>query len=171
MVYTVDEGRGGQMKLYLETTVFNYYFDSQRNGHDDTVRLFEEIQAGIHEAYTSGYTFDELDAAPEPKRSRMLALLGEFGITMLDATNESDTLAALYFEANIIPERFAYDSAHIAIASIHKLDCIISYNFKHINRIKTKLLTNRINSERNYGNAVICTAKEVLDDEYQQDSE
>jgi hypothetical protein len=35
----------------------------------------------------------------------------------------------------------------------------------HINRAKTKLLTGRINSEKGYGAIVICTAKEVLDDE------
>ena len=30
------------MKLYLETIMLNYYFDNQRYGHADTVRLFEE---------------------------------------------------------------------------------------------------------------------------------
>jgi hypothetical protein len=155
------------MKLYLETTAFNYFFD-ERPGHDDVVRLFDEIRAGKHEAYTSGYTVEELDVAPEPKRSNMLALIKDYGITVFDPTDESDNLAALYISANIIPERFDYDSAHIAVASINRLDCIISYNFKHINRVKTKLLTGRINSKHNYGTVVICTAREVLDDEYQQ---
>lgn len=154
------------MKLYLETTAFNYYFD-ERPGHDDVVKLFEEIRAGKHEAFTSGYAIEEMDVAPEPKRSNMLALITEYGITVLDTTDESDNLAALYISAKVIPERFEYDSAHIAVASINGLDCIVSYNFKHINRVKTKLLTGRINSVHNYGTVVICTAKEVLDDEYQ----
>jgi predicted nucleic acid-binding protein len=158
------------MKLYLETTVFNYYFDTERPGHEETVRLFEEIRAEKHEAYTSGYTVDELEAAPEPKRSNMMALLDEYGIAVLDITAESRNLAALYVDKKIIPARFRLDGAHIAIASIHNLDCIISYNFQHINRVKTKLLTGRINSEHHYGTAVICTAKEVLDDEYQQEN-
>jgi predicted nucleic acid-binding protein len=154
-----------QMKLYLETTVFNYYFDAERDGHDDTIRLFEEIRAGKHEAYTSVYAYNELDVASEPKRSKMLALVEEYGITLLDITNESDNLAALYIAENIIPARFLTDASHISVASIHSLDCIVSYNFKHINRVKTKLLTGRVNRAHNYGNAVICTAKEVLDDE------
>jgi len=160
------------MKLYLETTAFNYYFDTERPGHDDTVRLFEEIRAGKHEAYTSGYTVRELNVAPEPKRGNMLALIKEFQITMLDidSTDESDRLAALYVEQGIIPARFLMDGAHIAVASIHGLDYIISYNFQHINRAKTKLLTTRVNSEHNYGTVVICTAKEVLDDESEQEN-
>jgi predicted nucleic acid-binding protein len=156
------------MKLYLETTVFNYYFDSERDGHDDTVRLFEEIRAGKFEAYTSVYTYNELDVASEPKRSKMLALVEEYGIALLDITTESDNLAALYIAENIIPPRFLTDASHISVAAIHSLDCIVSYNFKHINRVKTKLLTGRVNFAHNYGNAVICTAKEVLDDESEE---
>ena len=34
------------MKLYLETTMFNYYFDARRDGHAETVRLFEEYAKG-----------------------------------------------------------------------------------------------------------------------------
>ena len=156
------------MKLYLETTVFNYYFDAERDGHDDTVRLFEEIRAGKHEAFTSGYTYDELNAASEPKRAKMLALLEDFDIALLAITAESNRLANLYVSENIVPARFRLDGAHIAIASIHGLDCVVSYNFKHINRVKTKLLTGRVNRAHDYGNAVICTAKEVLDNESEE---
>ncbi|MDR3313303.1 MAG: hypothetical protein LBS96_02470 [Oscillospiraceae bacterium] len=60
------------MKLYLETTMFNYYFDTARDGHADTVQLFEEVRIGKHEAYTSGYTVEELLNAPEPKQSNTI---------------------------------------------------------------------------------------------------
>ena len=153
------------MKLYLETTMFNYYFDTERDGHADTVRLFEAIRAGKHEAYTSLYTIGELEDADEPKRSKMLALLDEYNITVLPITDESDQLADLYISENIIPARFRLDGAHIAVTSINGLDYVLSYNFKHINRAKTKLLTGRINSKKGYGTVLICTAKEVLEDE------
>ena len=39
--------------MYLETTVFNYYFDTDRDGHEDVVRLFEAIGAGRYEGYNS----------------------------------------------------------------------------------------------------------------------
>jgi hypothetical protein len=55
--------------------------------------------------------------------------------------------------------------AHIGIACIHGLDYVLSYNFQHINKAKTKLLTGRINQSKGYGTVVICTAKEVLADE------
>ena len=42
-----------KLKLYLETTVFNYYFDDDREGHENVLELFEAIKAGKFEAYTS----------------------------------------------------------------------------------------------------------------------
>jgi len=153
------------LRLYLETTIFNYYFDVEREGHKDTVRLFEAIREGKHEAYTSEYVEIELRNALEPKRTKMLSLIKEYGIQVFDIDGESDRLADLYVSRKVIPERFRFDSLHIAVASIHGLDYVLSYNFRHINRASTKLLTSRINAENGYENVVICTAKEVLDDE------
>jgi hypothetical protein len=145
--------------------MFNYYFDEGRDGHADTVKLFEEIREGKHEAYTSEYAVGELVVAPEPKKTKMLALIDEYGVETLAMTDESDKLADLYVSEGIIPERFRLDGAHIASASMNGLDYVLSYNFQHINRAKTKLLTERINRKLGYESVIICTAKEVLDDE------
>ena len=51
------------------------------------------------------------------------------------------------------------------MASINNLDYVLSYNFQHINRAKTKFMIERINHVFGYGTILICTAKEVLDDE------
>jgi hypothetical protein len=95
----------------------------------------------------------------------MLALIEEYDITVLDISNEARCLAELYIAEKIIPPRFRSDSAHVAIASIHSLDCVLSYNFKHINKLKTKIQTERVNRAEGYHGIVICTAKEVLDDD------
>jgi hypothetical protein len=154
------------LRLYLETTIFNYYFDEERNGHADTVKLFEAVGKKEYEIYTSGYAILELEDAPEPKRSKMLSLIDEYHIIVLSITTESRRMANLYITEKIIPAKFRVDGAHIAIASIHGLDCVLSYNFKHINRLKTKILIERINRMEGYNGIVICTSKEVLDDEY-----
>jgi hypothetical protein len=129
------------------------------------VKLFEAIGRKEYEAYTSGYTVIELEEAPEPKRSEMLSLIDNYHVTVLGITNESSRMADLYIAEGIIPVRFRNDGAHIAIASVHGLDCVLSYNFKHINKLKTKILTERINRIEGYSGIVICTSKEVLDDE------
>ena len=150
--------------MYLETTAFNYYFDTDRDGHEDTVRLFEAIGAGEYDGYTSAYVTTELYDAKEPKRSNMLALIEEYDIKILDYDERAIRLADLYIENEIIPSAYRIDSSHIAMASVYDLDCVISYNFGHINRAKTKILTARVNRDEGYNVIVICTSKEVLDD-------
>ena len=72
-----------KQKIYLETTLFNYYFDEDRENHTDAVRLFEDITAGKYEAFTSLYVVDELEKAPSEKRDKMIALIKQYGINAL----------------------------------------------------------------------------------------
>jgi predicted nucleic acid-binding protein len=145
--------------------VFNYYFDVDRDGHEDTVRLFEAIGRGEFEGYASEYVMGELKRTKEPKRNNMLALVEKYDIKILNDDARALGLAEFYIKNEVIPITHRLDSIHIAVASVYGLDCIVSYNFTHINRSKTKILSVRINREAGFGGIVICTSKEVLDDE------
>jgi predicted nucleic acid-binding protein len=142
--------------------VFNYYFDVDRDFHQDTVDLFDAINNNKCEAFTSEYVIMELRNAKEPKRSRMLSLIDKHNAQVFDINAESVRLANVYVQKGVIPERFRLDAIHIAIASVHNLDFVISFNFKHINKIKTKNMTALINIEEGYKPVMICTPMEVL---------
>ena len=152
-------------KIYLETTIFNHYFDVERDAHVDTVKLFQGIEANQYEAYTSSYVIDELSQAEEPKRSNMLALIAKYKIIVLDATNEARDLADVYLDEGVIPIKYRYDGLHIAIATINDLEYIFSLNFKHINKVKTKTMTSLINVHQGYKPVLIVTPMEVTEDE------
>ena len=141
---------------------FNYYFDENRQGHDDVVSLFEAVRAGRYAGYTSEYVVQELKKAPQLKREEMIQLIELYGVTLLEPLPKISCLAESYIESGIIPASHLYDSLHIAAAVIYELDCVISYNFHHINRFKTKLLTAGVNNREGYGAVTICTAGEVL---------
>ena len=158
------------LRVYLETTVFNFYFDADREGHEDVVRLLEAIRAGRFEGYASTFVMDELKRAPEPKRSKpkrsnMMALTDKYGITILHSTPNVERLSELYVTNGVIPPSHLLDSEHIAMASAYELDVIVSYNFEHINRAKTRNLTAIINRQEGYDGVKICTAREVLSDD------
>ena len=152
-------------RVYLETTVFNYYFDTDRDAHGDTVKLFKEIRAGKYEGYTSIYVTDELIEAKEPKRSNMLALITEYNITVLDAADEARNLADIYVNEGMIPIKHRYDGLHIAVATINDLDYIFSLNFRHINKLKTKTMTSHINISEGYKPVFIYSPMEVIEHE------
>jgi len=153
------------LKVYLETTLFNYYFDEDRDAHPDTVTLFEECAAGKFVPYTSLYVIDEIEAAPNEKRKKMMALIEQCGITILAASDEADNLARRYISEGALPKGSLSDASHIAAASINGLDMIISLNFRHIVRDKTIKLAGAINTLLGYKTVEIHSPMEVIDDE------
>ena len=152
-----------KQKVYLETTMFNYYFDETKDAQPVTVAFFEAIGSGQFEGYTSVYTYNELIKASEPQRSNMLHLIGKYHITVLNTSDDVIQLAEKYIANNIIPQKKRVDALHIAVASVNELDIIFSFNFKHINKLKTKTLIPGINQISGYRDIIIAQPEEVID--------
>ena len=153
-------------KIYLETTLFNFYIDSRLGDpHTDTVKLFKEIAAGKYEAYTSDYVIDELERAPEKKRDKMISLFSEYGIKVLEPDTAASKLADLYVTEGVIPLKYRTDCLHIAIATVNGLDMIISMNFEHIVKRKTVKMTGAINILNGFQTIEIYSPMEVVDSE------
>ena len=149
-------------KIYIETTLFNCYFDRDRDAHSATIELFREIEAGKYQAYTSSYVIDELEETKEEsKRSNMLTLITKYNIKVLDYSDEAQDLADIYVNEGVIPEKYSYDGLHIACASVNDLEFIFSLNFQHINKLKTKTMTSNINIREGYKPIAIVSPMEV----------
>jgi len=103
-----------KQKIYLETTLFNYYYDEDRGfAHDSTVALFKEIAAGKYEAYTSRFVIDELNNAPDAKRDKMLSLILEYDIPILETNDEAVRIQNRWLAySHHNGERFGHDNQH-----------------------------------------------------------
>lgn len=156
-----------KVKIYLETTIFNYYFDTERDAHAPTVKLFQEIKDGRFEAFTSAYVVEELAKTRDiERRKNMLNLISKYEINLLDTNDVAEQLADEYVKEGIIPTKYIMDGVHIALASIKEMDFIISLNFAHINKAKTKIFVPHINKLRGFDhNILIFSPMEVIDDE------
>jgi len=150
-------------RIYLETTMFNYYFDKDREAHPDTVKLFEEIAAGKYEAYTSKYVIGELEETRGDKRNKMLDLIPKYGISILEEKDEASRLASIYIAEGVIPKDYRTDCLHIAVAAVNGLDMILSLNFKHIVSRRTEELTGAINKMNGYKSVKIRPPTEVVE--------
>jgi hypothetical protein len=155
-----------KLRLYLETSVFNFYIDEDRgDAHADTVRLFKEIESGKYEAFTSDYATDELEKALPEKRDKMIHLFAEYGIKVLEPSVEASRLADKYVAQGVIPLKYRTDGLHIAIAAINGLDMVISMNFQHIVKRKTIKMTGAINTLNGYQAVEIYSPMEVVENE------
>lgn len=151
-------------KIYLETTIFNYYFDVERGEeHIATRKLFERIAEDKYEPYTSLYVTNELEETKDDgKRERMLALIARHGMPVLAENDEAVRLTEIYVRETVMPLRFRTDGLHIALATVNDLDMVISANFQHIVKQKTIKLTGAINTANGYHALQIYSPTEVL---------
>jgi hypothetical protein len=153
-------------KIYLETTLFNFYFtDDAPDKKQDTLKLFEEIRQGKYEPYASEDVVRELlDTSDSDKKIKMTQLVNDYGITLLPSSAEAEALADIYVKEGVIPLKYRTDGVHIALTAVFNLDFIISYNFKHIVKRKTIEMTELINYRAGYKKVGIYSPAEVVED-------
>ena len=149
------------MKLYLESSVFNFVFaDDAPDKQAITTDFFENKSANF-DLFMSDIVFSELDNTKEPKRNALMQLLEKYPLTNLKNTQEAINLARVYVSEGIIPEKFINDALHIAIATVNEIDSVVSWNLEHIVKLKTIIEVNRINKKKGYKQIFIITPEEI----------
>ena len=81
---------------------------------------------------------------------------------MFPRTAEVDLLAERYVQEKIIPLKHMDDALHIAIASVHNLDVIASWNFEHLVKMKTRREVQAVNALMGYRGVEICSPQEIM---------
>ncbi len=88
----------------------------------------------------------------------------ELGAETLQLTPEAKALAAAYLTAGVISQRYEADALHIALATLAKVDVLVSWNFKYIVNLRRIRGFNGVNLMRGYDTLEIRSPKEVVGD-------
>jgi predicted nucleic acid-binding protein len=151
-------------KLFIETSVFNFYFEGkQGQKQKDAVRLFEEIAKGKYEAYTSQTVMYEIKDASKEKALKMDALSQKYIKRFIITSPAAERLAELYVKKGIIPLKSMDDALHIATAAVNNFDFVVSYNLGHIVKTKTMIGAGLANLREGYRQIGLSTPTEVLE--------
>lgn len=113
------------------------------------------------EFYLSAVTIVELDRTPDTaQRRRMRERVSRF--TVLPVTEDIRILANDYILHGAVPKKYKEDAFHIAIAVSNDMDFLLSWNFEHIVRRKTKDIVRMVNSLHGIRQVEILTPAELL---------
>ena len=107
--------------------------------------------------------FEEIGRCPMPKRAQLMELINRYDLDVLEFDHESKKLADRYIKEGMIPVKYEDDAFHIAIATVNNIDAILSWNFEHIVKVKTKREVVGINLIMGYRPIDIYTPREVVD--------
>ena len=158
-----------KIKIYFETSIFSFYHETREHGeypkYKAQVReVFERIKTGEYEPYTSIFVLDEITKERNiEKLEKMKSLLSDHNIAFLEVSDEVVRMADLYIQEGAISPAWETDALHIAMATVHGLDLIVSLNFTHIVRIWTIERVRRVNRREGYQGIGIYKPAEVLE--------
>ncbi len=113
-----------KQRIYIDTSVVGGYFDDEFK--EATVKLFDEIKNDDFSVYISTVTVDELDKAPL-KVKQLLDVL-QIDYQTISLTDEAIYLANQYQIENVVGKTSYDDCLHIAIATIARLDVLVSWS-------------------------------------------
>ena len=146
-------------RIYIDTSELGGYFDAEFE--EPTKELFEKVRHGDYKIVISDLTESELLKAPEKVKTLLNDLNIEYEIVSL--TDDSIALADEYVKENVVGQTSRNDCLHIAIATLARLDLLVSWNFRHIVNIKRIRGYNGINIKNGYPSLEIRSPKEVID--------
>jgi predicted nucleic acid-binding protein len=148
-----------KLVLYLDTSVIGGYYDIEFE--KETKPLFEHIRKGVFDMLYSNITEDELLHAPLPVKE-LLKNIPERHKRKVELTEEATMLADCYIKEKVVGKTSREDCFHIALATIHRADVLVSWNFKHIVNILRIRGYNSVNIKYGYPAIDIRSPKEIV---------
>jgi predicted nucleic acid-binding protein len=151
--------KGRKLVLYLDTSVIGGYYDKEFE--QDTKPLFASIRKGEFEMQYSTITEDELLNAPLQVRE-LIATVPEIHRKKVALTEEITNLADSYIAENVVGQTSREDCLHIALATVHRADILVSWNFKHIVNVLRIRGYNAVNVKYGYPTIDIRSPKDIV---------
>lgn len=146
-------------RIYTDTSVFGGCFDPEFRGASE--RLFERFRAGAELLLVSDLTRLELRSAPAQVQELLDSLPSE-SVEAVEVDEAARSLADLYVTSGVVGSSMLADAQHIAAATVHRADILVSWNFKHIVNLRRIHGFNSVNLREEYPLLEIRTPREVV---------
>lgn len=146
--------------LYLDTSVPSAYFDERaKERQNATIKFWNDILPDYH-IYVSEITIEELEnTKSEELRVKLVGLIKNF--KSLKSIKKIKELAKAYIDNNIFSTKYFDDAHHVAIASFHEITYLISWNYEHLVKVKTRKLVNSVNILKGFKEIEIISPQEL----------
>jgi predicted nucleic acid-binding protein len=149
-----------KIKIYIDTSVIGGCFDEEFAEYSN--KLFDYFIAEIYEPIISELVATELENVPDYVRNKLSELNN---LEIIDINSEINLLSDNYLKEKIVTKKYRNDCLHIAYATYHKIDVLVSWNFKHIVNLDKIHRFNSVNLREGYNILEIRTPREVVKNE------
>jgi hypothetical protein len=110
---------------------------------------------------SSGLVAEEISDAP-PEVWRTFEETFNLAEELLPITGEIEDLTLEYLRAGVVSAKFEDDARHVAICTIHRVNHIVSWNFKHLVNVRRSAGFNAVNLLQGFPPVSIVNPKELI---------
>ena len=152
-------------KLYVETTIFSYLTSAPSRdlivaAHQQVTREWWDLRRPDFDLFVSRLVLQEAGAGDLEAAQRRLAALRD--ISRLALNPEALALARDLVTRGPLPANATEDAMHIAVATVHGMDYLLTWNCRHIANARMRQAVALTCALRGYDPPVICTPEELM---------
>ena len=141
--------------LYLETSVIGAYLDNGEPFRRDLTIRWWEHEMRDYRTVISTLVTREIERIAEPHKSSYLNLIAP--LEQVELTDEAAILADGYVSRGIFHRKYIADAMHVAIASYHKIDYLVTWNFGHLANVRRQARIRLFNTAAGFYVPMIVT--------------
>lgn len=154
--------------IYIETSIASYLTsrpsrDLRAAAWQQTTAQWWEQERRKYGLFTSELVLAEAQDGDADAAQRRLAALN--GIPLLGVTDGAKNLARRLIAEGAVPQHAEADALHIAVASVHAMDYLLTWNCRHIDNAAAKPIVRSVCAVAGYPCPEICTPLELLSEE------
>ena len=145
-------------RVYVDNSVIGGKHDIEFA--PSTEKLFREFKLGLYIPVIYDLTTREIQGAP-PAVLESYDKLREIA-ELVDLNDEAVRLSEAYLKDGKFSKRMLADTLHIATATVHRVDIVVSWNFRDIVNLNRIIIYNAVNLRLGYHQIEIRNPREIL---------
>ena len=158
------------MRIYIESTIPSYVVarparDLLQAARQQLTKDWWDLKRAKHELFTSQVVLDEITDGEAAMAQQRLDVMAE--IKLLDLTDEANALTKDILASGLLPADADRDAAHIALATVHEMDILLSWNCRHIANAAIQARLRRVVEKSGFTLPVLCTPEELTGELYE----
>ena len=155
-----------KFSVYIETSIVSYL--AAKPSRDLLIAACQQITSewwenkrNEYDLFTSELVVAEASAGDPNVAAKRLKLLQE--VSELKITDDVRQIADTLIGQGALPDKAQADALHIATATVHGIDYLLTWNCRHIDNPATKPLVRKVCSAKGYLCPEICTPIEIME--------
>ena len=152
-------------KVYVETSIPSFYHETRTEAEFVAMRnwtrsWWDESRKEL-ECHTSEAVFHELESGEHPEKEAKLMLIRD--LVLLEITDDIRDIVEVYISHCLMPKDELGDALHLAVASFHKMDYLLTWNCNHLANANKRKHVRRINERLRLHTPEILTPLELME--------